>query len=138
MYVWVAIEPKDASKVKRHRDRLAVGAMMRGVPPKMHSMLLNKKTTKEAWAAIQSMHLWAARVKEVNAQKLLADFESISFKTGESIDDFAMRIGKLATNLKGLSEKSVDDMHVVKKFLRVVPPKYNQVAMTIEMFCDLK
>jgi len=77
-------------------------------------------------------------VKEVNAQKLLADFESISFKTGESIDDFAMRIGKLATNLKGLSEKSVDDMHVVKKFLRVVPPKYNQVAMTIEMFCDLK
>jgi len=57
MYVWVAIEPKDASKVKRHRDRLAVGAMMRGVPPKMHSMLLNKKTTKEAWAAIQSMHL---------------------------------------------------------------------------------
>jgi hypothetical protein len=26
----------------------------------------------------------------------------------------------------------------VKKFLRVVPPRYNQVAVTIEMFCDLK
>jgi hypothetical protein len=112
--------------------------MMRGVPPDMHSMLLNKKMAKEAWEAIKSMRLGAERVKEVNAQKLLADFESISFKTGETIDDFAVRIGKLATDLKGLGEESVDDTRVVKKFLRVVPPRYNQVAVTIEMFCDLK
>jgi hypothetical protein len=138
MYLWDAIEPADASKVERHRDRLALGAMMRGVPPDMHSMLLNKKTAQEAWEAIKSMRLGAERVKEVNAQKLLAEFESISFKTGETIDDFAVRIGKLATDLKGLGEESVDDTRVVKKFLRVVPPRYNQVAVTIEMFCDLK
>jgi hypothetical protein len=84
------------------------------------------------------MRLGAERVKEVNAQKLLAEFESISFKSGETIEDFAVRIGKLATDLKGLGESSVDDARVVKKFLRVVPPRYNQVAVTIEMFCDLK
>jgi hypothetical protein len=33
---------------------------------------------------------------------------------------------------------SVDDTRVVKKFLRVVPACYNQVAVTIEMFYDLK
>ena len=77
-------------------------------------------------------------MKEVNAQKLLAEFESISFKPGESIDDFAVRIAKLATDLKGLGEESVTDTRVMKKFLRVVPPRYNQVAVTIEMFCDLK
>ena len=32
----------------------------------------------------------------------------------------------------------MDDTQVVKKFLRVVPARYNQVAVTIEMFCDLK
>ena len=84
------------------------------------------------------MRLGADRVKEVNAQKLLAEFEAISFKSGETIEDFAVRIGKLATDLKGLGETSVDDTRVVKKFLRVVPPRYNQVAITIEMFCDLK
>ena len=135
MYLWDAIE---SDKVERRRDRLALGAMIRGVPPEMHSMLLNKKSTREAWEAIRSMRLGAERVKEVNAQKLLAEFESISFKTGESIDDFAVRIGKLATDLKGLGEESVDDTRVMKKFLRVVPARYNQVAMTIEMFCDLK
>jgi hypothetical protein len=50
----------------------------------------------------------------------------------------AVQISKLATDLKGLGDKTVDDTRVVKKFLRVVPPRYNQVAVTIEMFCDLK
>lgn len=135
MYLWDAVE---SDKVERRRDRLALGAMICGVPPEMHSMLLNKKSAKEAWEAIKSMRLGADRVKEVNAQKLLAEFESISFKSDETIEDFAVRIGKLSTDLKGLGETSVDNARVVKKFLRVVPPKYNQVAVTIEMFCDLK
>lgn len=83
--------------------------MIQGVPQDMHSMLLNMKSAKEAWEAIKSMRLGAERVKEVNAQKLLAEFESIAFKMGETIDDFAVRITRLATNLRGLGEENVDD-----------------------------
>jgi hypothetical protein len=118
MYLWDAME---SDKVERWHDRLALGAMLRGVPPELHSMLLNKKSAKEAWEAVKSMCLGADRLKEVNAQKILAEFEAITFKSGETIEDFAVRIRKLATNLKGLGETSVDDAHVVKKFLRVVP-----------------
>ena len=114
MYLWDAIE---SDKVERRRDRLALGAMIRSVPQDMHSMLLNKKSVKEAWEAIKSMRLGAERVKEVNAQKLLAEFESIAFKAGETIDDFAVRITRLATDLRGLGEESVDDTRVVKKIL---------------------
>lgn len=84
MYLWDAVEA-DPDKVERRRDRLALGAMLRGVPQDMHSMLLNKKTVKEAWGAIKTMRLGADRVKEVNAQKLLAEFESISFKPGSQL-----------------------------------------------------
>ena len=134
MYLWDAVSE---DKVERRRDRLALGAMLHGVPTEMHAMLLNKKSMKDAWAAIKSMRLGADRVKAVNAQKLLAEFESITFKQGEAIEDFAMRITKLKTDLEGLGDKSVDDKRIVKKFLRVVPAMYNQVAVTIEMFCDL-
>jgi hypothetical protein len=48
--MWDAIE---SDKPKRRRDWLAISAMLRGVPPKMHSLLLNKKSAKEAWAAIK-------------------------------------------------------------------------------------
>lgn len=137
MFLWDAIEP-GGDKIERRRDRLALGAMLRGVPVEMHSMLLNKKTAKEAWEGIKTMRLGADRVKEVNAQKLLVEFESITFKAGETIDDFAIRITKLVTDLRGLGEESVTDARMVKKFLRVVPPRYIQVAVTIELFKDMK
>jgi len=43
MFLWDAIDEADSAKVERRRDRLALGAMLRGVPQEMHSMLLNKK-----------------------------------------------------------------------------------------------
>jgi hypothetical protein len=71
------------------------------------------------------------RIKEANA---LNEFESITFHDCEEVDDFAIRI----TNLCALGETSVDDVRVVNKFLCVVPTRYNQVAVAIKMFYDLK
>jgi len=135
IFLWDAIED---AKVERRRDRLALGAMLRGVPQEMHSMRLNKKLVKEAWEAIKTMHLGADHVKEVNAQKQLAEFEAMAFKLGEMIDDFAIRITKLVTDLRGLREESVTDTRVVKKFLRVVLSRYSQVAVAIELTKDRK
>jgi hypothetical protein len=80
MYLWDAVE---SDKVERRRDRLALGIMIRGVPLEMHSMLMNKKSAKEAWEVIKSMCLGAERIKEVNAQKLLVEFEVIALKMGK-------------------------------------------------------
>ena len=52
------------------------------------------------------------------------------------IDDFSMRITNLV-NLKTLGE-TIDDVKVVKKFLRVAPARFTSVIVSIEMFCDLK
>lgn len=87
MYLWDAIE---FDKVEWHRDWLALGALIRGVPSEMHSLLLTKSSAKEVWEVMKMVRLDAERVKEMNTQKLLAEFELISFKGGESIDDFAI------------------------------------------------
>jgi hypothetical protein len=110
---------------------------MRLVPKEMWGTLGAKKTVKEAWDAVAAMRVGADRVKEVNVQKLLKEFENIEFKDGESVQDFGMRITNLVTNIKSLDE-TLDDTRVDKKFLRVVPPGFNQVAVSIEMFCDVK
>ena len=47
-----------------------------------------------------------------------------------------MRITNLV-NLKTLGE-TIDDVKVVKQFLRVVPRRFTSVVVSIEMFCDLK
>jgi hypothetical protein len=62
------------------------------------------------------MQLGVDQVKDVNAHKLLHEFENIIFKDGETIDDFGMRINNLVANLKSLGE-TMEETRVVKKFL---------------------
>ena len=46
-------------------------------------------------------------------------------------------ITNLSADLKVLGE-TIDDVKVVKKFLRVAPARFTSVIVSIEMFCDLK
>ena len=110
---------------------------MRSVPKEMWGTRGSKKTVKEAWETVKMMRIGADQVKEVNVQKLLKELENIEFKEGESIVGFWMRIINLVANIKLLGE-TLDDTRVVKKFLRVVPPHFNRVAVLIEMIYDVK
>jgi len=83
------------------------------------------------------MRIGADRVKEANAQRLLKEFENIKFKNSKTVDEFAMRIGALAVDLR-ISGETIDDTRVVKKMLRVVPQRYSQIAISIVTLLDLK
>jgi hypothetical protein len=135
MEIWEVIEL--GTNVRRSQDRQAMGALMWSVPKEMWGTLGAKQTVKEAWETVKTMRIRVDRVKEVNIQKLLKEFENIEFKEGESVEDFGMRITNLVANIKSLGEP-LEDTLVVKKFLRVVPPRFNQVVVSIEMFCDVK
>ena len=134
--IWDVIEP-GGEGVKRARDRQAMAALLRSVPQEMWQMLGAKKNVKEAWEAVKSMRVGAERVKEANAQRLLQEFENISFKEGETVDDFALRINGLAADLR-TSGEAIEDSRVVKKMLRVLPKRYLQIAISIETLLDLK
>jgi hypothetical protein len=136
MEIWETIEPGGAG-VKRAQGRQTMSALLHFVPKEMLQTLGGKKTVKEAWEAVKTMRLSADHVKDVNAQKLLKVFENLQFKEGETIDHFFMHITNLVANLKTLGE-TLDDVRVVKKFLRVVHPRFTSVVVSIEMFCDLK
>ena len=66
----------------------------------------------------------------------MTQFDNLTFRDGESVGDFAMRINGLITSLRELGEK-IEDSRVVKKVLRVVPRRLKQCAVAIEMFGDL-
>jgi hypothetical protein len=118
MEIWEVIDP--GTNAKRYQDRQAMAALMRSVPKEMWGTLGAKKTVKEAWETVMTMRVGADRVKEVNVQRLLKEFENIEFKIGETVEDFATRITNLVANIRSLGEV-IDDTRVVKKFLRVVP-----------------
>ncbi|PWA73003.1 hypothetical protein CTI12_AA185870 [Artemisia annua] len=79
----------------------------------------------------------ADRVKEAKVQTLRSDFEVIRMKNDESVDDFAMRLNTIVTGIRSLGE-TIEEITVVKKFLRAVPIRFMQIVTSIEQFGDLK
>ncbi|WVZ81780.1 hypothetical protein U9M48_029122 [Paspalum notatum var. saurae] len=131
--LWRAIDPGNASYGD---DRLALAAIARSVPTEMITMVESKETAKAAWEAIKTVRMGVERVRESNAQKLRRDFNNITFKDGESVDDFSLRISNLASNLRLLGD-DIQDKEVVKKMMQVIPDRLTQVAISIETLLDV-
>ena len=99
-------------------------------------MLASKNSTKVAWETLQTMHVGLERVKEAKTQTLKSEFEAKHMKDGESIDDFAMKLTTIVSSIRSLGDM-VEEISVVKKFLRAVPPRFKQIFNAIEQFGDL-
>jgi hypothetical protein len=76
------------------------------------------------------------RMRDATAQQLHRNFANLTFKEGESVTAFGVRITALYTNLRTLGD-NISNIEVVKKILQVVPKSLNQAAVSIEMFVDL-
>ncbi|WVZ50882.1 hypothetical protein U9M48_002089 [Paspalum notatum var. saurae] len=131
--LWHVVE---TDKVERRDDRMALAAILSGVPSELKAVLAIKNTAKEAWAAVKTMRVGKDRVKVVNKQRLMKEFENMVFQDGKRIDDFAVRINGIIGGLHELGEE-IKDGRVMCKVLCVVPKKWKQVAVSIEMLLDL-
>lgn len=79
--------------------------------------------------------LGSDQVRKSNTRRLRREFETIRFKTDESVDDFTMCISILVTAMETVG-KEVEPHHV-EKALRIVPKKFSEVAVTIEIMANL-
>ena len=113
-----------------------MAGLLRSVPSELWSTLAVKRTVKEAWDAVKNLRIGDERARDASAQQLRREFGNLSFKEGESVNEFGIRITALATNLRSLGD-NITDAKVVKKLLQVVPKRLNQTAVSLEMFFDL-
>jgi hypothetical protein len=133
--LWQAVSGEGAPSERK--DMAALAALLRAVPKEMVPVLAVKDTTQEAWDAIRLLRMGVDRAREATAQRLRKEFEQITFKDGETLDAFGMRITTLANNLRSLGD-TVEEVKVIQKFLREVPDQYSQMACSIETLLDLK
>jgi hypothetical protein len=68
-----------------------------------------------------------ARVREAKVQTLLKEFDVVRMRSGDTIDELAMRMNGIANKMRTLG-KNFKEVKVVKKRLHIVPTKYTQVA----------
>lgn len=135
--VWNAVSPSDDKAIVDDKnDKVAMAMMYQGLPEDMLLSVAQKKTAKEIWEAVKNLCQGSDKVKGARVQTLKSEFEAISMKEGEQVDDFYMRINGLVTNIRTLGEE-MSESYVVKKFLRSVPSKFLQITSTMEQFGNL-
>lgn len=113
--VWEAVEPTDPkTAVDGKTDKVALALIYQGIPEDVLLSIADKKTAKEAWEAIKTMSQGADRVKKARIQTLKAEFEVMSMKDTDQLDDFYMKLNGLVSNIHALGEE-VKESYVVKK-----------------------
>lgn len=76
------------------------------------------------------------RVRKSMAQTLRVEYEQITFRDGESVEDFALRLSNLVQRLSILGDPKPGPK-VVAKYLRVARPRYRQLVVSIKTLLDI-
>jgi hypothetical protein len=139
--LWEAVDPggdeykKGAPKYRK--DRQTLTAFCSVMPMDVRQHLISKKSTKEAWDALKILNLGHARVREVTLQNFQKKFENLEVGEDETLDAFTSRVATIVNGIRGLDEK-LEEISVVRRFLRAAPARYISVVSAIEQCIDLK
>ncbi|XP_074351734.1 uncharacterized protein LOC141690877 [Apium graveolens] len=92
--VWRAVETTEKN-LEDKIDKIALAVIYQGIPEDIHLSLAEKRTAKKAWEATKITCQGAERVKTATIQTLKAEFEAMSMKESESLDDFYLKLSGL-------------------------------------------
>jgi hypothetical protein len=118
-------------------DRMALEVTAKSVPPELMGSIASKPSAKAAWEAIILRNVGVDRVRKAKASTLKREFDSLAFLDGESIDDFGTRIGRITNQLAVLGFEYKEE-EIVHMFLPALPPRFEQIATSIETLVDLE
>jgi uncharacterized membrane protein YgcG len=117
-------------------DRLALEVIAKVVPPELMGSIVSKPSAMAAWESLVLRNVGVDRVHRAKASTLKREFDSLTFETGESIDDFGTRLSRITNQLAVLGFEYKEE-EIVRQFLAALPPKFEQIATSIETLCDL-
>jgi hypothetical protein len=127
----------DAVSAGTSEDHMALEVITKAVPPEMLGSIASKPSAKAAWEAITLRNVDIDRVHKAKASTLKHEFDALTFNDGETMDDFGARIGQITNQLVVLGFDYMEE-EVVQWFLLALPPKFEQIATSIEPLLNLE
>jgi hypothetical protein len=131
--LWAAVTTSAADE---QEGRMAMEGILKAVPPEFITTLGEKDTAKEAWESLKTMRQSGDRVLQAKAQQLRREYEAVAFRDGEAIEDFALRLTTMVSQLGKLGD-TISKEEAVAKFPHVAPPRFAQLALSIVTLLDL-
>ena len=94
-------------------------------------------TAKHAWEVLLTTYEGNEQVREQKLQNLMLEFDDLKMSESESIDEFHSRVLSIVNGCQSLDDP-LPPSRVVKKFLRALPPSYENKKVAIEEAQNLK
>lgn len=103
--VWGAVGPTYLkAKIEDKSNKVVLAAIYQAIPEDILVSVTEKKTAKDACDTIKTLCLGTERVKKARVQTLNAEFEILSMKETETLDNFCIKLNGLVTNIRALGE----------------------------------
>ena len=138
---WEAVDPGGAEyakgAAKYRKDRQALTVIYSAMPKDVLQHLVGKNSAKEAWETIKILHQGHDRVKEAHLQSLMRSYECLKMDESETVDQFAARLKTLVNGIRSYGS-TLEEVAIVRRFLRAAPARYIQIVTSIEQCLDLK
>jgi hypothetical protein len=93
---WAAVETGGANE---DAEVGAMEALLASTPPEYHQSIGAKGNAKDTWELLASIRLGSERVRKAKTQQLWRDFEDLKFRQGETVEEFALRLQGVASQL---------------------------------------
>jgi uncharacterized membrane protein YgcG len=117
-------------------DRLALEVIAKAVPPELMGSIASKPSAMAAWESLVLRNVGVDRVRKAKESTLKREFDSLTFEAGESIDDFGTHLSRITNQLVVLGFEYKEE-EIMRWFLAALPPKFEQIATSIEPLCDM-
>ncbi|XP_022893715.1 uncharacterized protein LOC111408146 [Olea europaea var. sylvestris] len=98
--------------------------------------ILNKETAKAIWDSMRLKYQYSTKVKRAQLQALRREFEILSMREGEKVDEYFARTLTLANKMKTHGENMKQSV-IIEKILTSMTLKFNYVVCSIEESNDL-
>jgi hypothetical protein len=128
---WTTAE--DESSLANSR---ALNAIFNGVDQNVFRMIKKCNIAKEAWEILEITYEGTSKVKKSRLQLLTTQFERLTMKKDESIQEFYMNILDIANAFDTLGEKMSEEK-LVRKILRSLPKRFDMKVTAIEEAQDI-
>ncbi len=132
--MWEAVRYGNADY---YEDRRVLHALIAAVPSEIQFSLSKKRTAKEAWDVIAAARISSDRARKTTLQALRKEWENLTFKAGEDVDDFALRLNTLQQKMMQFGDDTYGEERAIEKLFWCIPEKYKQIARSIESLLDL-
>jgi hypothetical protein len=99
-----------------------------------------RPTTSSAAGGLPSRehvaHIGSDRAHKTTLQVLHKEWENLTFKLSEDVDDFALRLNTVQQKMVQFGDDTYDKERAVEKLFWCIPKKYKQIARSNESLLD--